>query len=94
LLYNLGRFPGITQSSAPSNRVVGDIYQLAATEETIRELDRYENSESPLPSYFERGITEAVQADGSKVQVLVYWYRGAVTETQRIESGNYEEMLR
>jgi len=93
LLYNLGRYPGMTESSSETNRVTGDIYQLAEGEETIRELDRYENAESPLPSFFERGRAEATLTHGQKIQALVYWFRGTVTEAQRIESGDYRGIL-
>jgi gamma-glutamylcyclotransferase (GGCT)/AIG2-like uncharacterized protein YtfP len=94
LLYDLGRFPGMVEAPLTPSHVVGDVYQLGATEETLAELDRYENIESPLPSYFERGLAEAVLSDGRKMQVMVYWYRGAVDEKLRVTSGNYEDILR
>src|SRR5947207_1608067 len=91
-LYNLGRYPGMTAAACAADRVVGDVYQLA-DEDTIRELDRYENAESPLPSYFERGPAEVRLTDGRLLQAMVYWFRGHVDETQRIASGDYRDVL-
>src|SRR5262249_50018101 len=92
-LYNLGRFPGMTESQTPGDVVVGDVFDLPS-EETLAELDRYEGAESPLPSFFERGRAETTLADGRKVKAMVYWFRGEVKESQRIASGDYGEMLR
>jgi gamma-glutamylcyclotransferase (GGCT)/AIG2-like uncharacterized protein YtfP len=66
---------------------------LNQAEKTMQELDRYENAESPLPSFFERGLADVTLRDGTKVQAMVYWFRGAVTESQRIASGDYGAVL-
>jgi gamma-glutamylcyclotransferase (GGCT)/AIG2-like uncharacterized protein YtfP len=91
VLYNLGRFPGMTETTS-KERVFGDVYELT-DEDTISELDRYENAESPLPSFFERGRAEATLANGHKCDVLVYWFRGRVREEQRILSGDYRDVM-
>ena len=92
-LYNLGRFPGMTEPAALADRVVGDVFHLGDGDDTIEELDRYEGAESPLPSFFERGLADVTLGDGRVVRALVYWFRGTVAETQRIESGDYRQML-
>jgi gamma-glutamylcyclotransferase (GGCT)/AIG2-like uncharacterized protein YtfP len=92
-LYNLGRYPGLTAALSPSDRVHGDVYRLDEGEETIQELDRYENTESPLPSFFERGKGDITLADGKIIEAMVYWFRGTVTESQVIASGDYREVL-
>jgi len=92
-LYNLGRFPGMTETDTSSERVVGDVYLLDAERALIQELDRYENAESPLPSFFERGDAEVTLTDGRKIEAMVYWYRGAVDESQRIGSGDYLDII-
>jgi gamma-glutamylcyclotransferase (GGCT)/AIG2-like uncharacterized protein YtfP len=91
-LYNLGRYPGMTEAASGANRVVGDVYQLT-DENTICDLDRYENDESPLPSYFERGTSNVTLTDGTTIEAMVYWFRGPVAEFQRIESGDYRGVL-
>jgi len=79
----------ILAPSVRSTLVFGDVYLLTAGEETLQELDRYENEESPLPSFFERGQTNVILADGRTIDALVYWFRGEVQEEQRIVSGDY-----
>jgi gamma-glutamylcyclotransferase (GGCT)/AIG2-like uncharacterized protein YtfP len=92
-LYNLGRYPGMTEAACPADRVSGDVYELAGGTETLDELDRYENAESPLPSFFERGRAVATLADGSQIEAMLYWFRGEVVESQRIASGDYGDGL-
>jgi gamma-glutamylcyclotransferase (GGCT)/AIG2-like uncharacterized protein YtfP len=87
-LYNFGRYPGMVESANASDLVIGDVYLLTNGEETIRELDRYENAESPHPAFFERGQTDVILTDGRSIAALVYWFRGEVN-VQRIFSGDY-----
>jgi gamma-glutamylcyclotransferase (GGCT)/AIG2-like uncharacterized protein YtfP len=101
LLYDLGRFPGMIEVSRPHapreesltrsvrSTIVGDIYLLRDTGITLQELDRYENAESPLPFFFERGQTNVNLADSRIFPAHIYWYRGEVKESQRIASGDY-----
>jgi gamma-glutamylcyclotransferase (GGCT)/AIG2-like uncharacterized protein YtfP len=92
-LFNLGRYPGLVESWAASDRVVGDVYELDDGSETLRDLDSYEQAEAPLPSFFERGLAEVTLADGRHLRAMVYWFRGPVTEAQRLWSGDYREVL-
>lgn len=91
-LYDLGRYPGMTPASTAEATVRGDVYEVTDAE-TLAELDRYENAESPLPAHFERQTTTARLSDGRTVTVEVYWFRGSVREEQRIVSGDYAERL-
>lgn len=88
-LYNLGRYPGMTEATGDDERVVGDVYALTDVEVTMRELDRYEGAESPWPSYFERGFAQVALAAGTTMTAMVYLFRGDVAETQRIASGDW-----
>ena len=91
-LYNLGRFPGLKEPLDESNVVHGDVYDLGAKANvTLREMDAYENAESPPPTPYEREQASVRMADGSELIVWVYWYRGAVREEQFIASGSYED---
>jgi len=89
-LYDLGRYPGITESSADSDWVYGDVYELTCGE-TLAQLDAYEELESPRPSYFDRQLGEATLDDGSTVAVWVYWYRGELGNATRSPSGRYTQ---
>ncbi len=88
-LYNLGRFPGLVEITA-DDWAFGDIYDLGAhAEPTIAELDRYEDAESSPNALFERRLAKVIREGGSQAEAWVYWFRGAVEEKQRIESGRY-----
>ena len=90
-LYDLGQFPGLKESCLPEETVHGDLYDLGSdAEPLLRELDAYENAESPPPRPFERTVTSVSHDDGSTIAAWVYWYRGDVCEAHRIASGSFE----
>jgi gamma-glutamylcyclotransferase (GGCT)/AIG2-like uncharacterized protein YtfP len=89
-LYDLGRYPGLREPELPADRVHGDVYDLGDEPDTLRELDAYENGESPLPAYFDRQLAPVRMAGGEERTAWVYWFRGPVREEQRIVSGEYE----
>src|SRR5919106_1266811 len=41
-LYDLGRYPGAVPSKTNTDRVVGEIYRFAGSEEVLKVLDNYE----------------------------------------------------
>jgi gamma-glutamylcyclotransferase (GGCT)/AIG2-like uncharacterized protein YtfP len=90
-LYDLGRYPGMLEPASDADWVHGDLYDLGEGTTTLAELDAYELAESPLPARFERDMAPATLADGTRVDAWVWWYRGAVDESQRIVSGRYEK---
>ena len=91
-LYDLGRFPGLKEPGSPSDWVQGDVYDLGADgEQTLQEMDAYENAESPPPTPYERLLATVTLSDDSEMATWVYWYRGTVREEQFIASGSYED---
>ncbi len=91
-LYDLGRFPGLKEPHTPEDWVQGDVYDLGdAAEHTLREMDAYENAESPPPTSYHRQLTPAFLNDGQPMNTWVYWYRGEVAEASFIASGSYEQ---
>jgi gamma-glutamylcyclotransferase (GGCT)/AIG2-like uncharacterized protein YtfP len=91
-LYNLGRFPGLKEPRSPSDWVIGDVYDLGPNADAVlREMDAYENAESPPPTPYERLAAPVHLDDGQVVTMWVYWYRGAVREENFIASGSYED---
>jgi gamma-glutamylcyclotransferase (GGCT)/AIG2-like uncharacterized protein YtfP len=91
-LYDLGRFPGLKEPRSPDDWVQGDVYDLGENAEpTLREMDAYENAESPPPTPYERELANVLLEDGRLLTVYVYWYRGEVREEQFITSGSYEQ---
>lgn len=90
-LYNLGRFPGLKEPSTSDDWVVGDLYDLGAdASNTLKEMDFYENAESPPPTPYERLPASVICDDGLERLAWVYWYRGPVADSAWISSGNYE----
>lgn len=91
-LYNLGRFPGLKEPRLHEDWVQGDIYELGENSLVLlREMDAYENAESPPPTPYERLLTPATLDDGRELSAWVYWYRGHVDEANFIASGSYED---
>ncbi len=91
-LYDLGRFPGLKGPHAPDDWVQGDVYDLGENAgPTLREMDAYENSESPPPTPYERERAAVMFEDGRALSVWVYLYRGDVREEQFLASGCYEQ---
>jgi gamma-glutamylcyclotransferase (GGCT)/AIG2-like uncharacterized protein YtfP len=91
-LYNLGRFPGLKEPRSDGDIIHGDVYDLGENiDALLREMDAYENAESPPPTPYDRQLTAAALADGRTIQAWVYWYRGSVSESNYIASGSYEE---
>ena len=89
-LYNLGRFPGITPPAGPDDWVQGDLYDLGDDPQTLHEMDVYEGVESPWPAFFDRQRARVRLPAGDEVEAWVYWFRGAVEESERIATGCYE----
>jgi gamma-glutamylcyclotransferase (GGCT)/AIG2-like uncharacterized protein YtfP len=90
-LYDLGRYPGMLEPATDADWVHGDLVDLGEGTTTLAELDAYELAESPLPAYFDRQLAAATLANATSVPAWVWWYRGEVSESQRIASGRYEQ---
>jgi gamma-glutamylcyclotransferase (GGCT)/AIG2-like uncharacterized protein YtfP len=91
-LYNLGRFPGLKEPRTVEDRVHGDLYDLGDNADAVlREMDAYENAESPPPTPYQRERATVRLADGRELLVWVYWYCGGVEEANFIASGTYDE---
>lgn len=89
-LYNLGRFPGLKPPRSPDDWVEGDLYELGDDADAIlREMDAYENAESPPPAPYDR-TREPIRTDSVERLAWVYWYRGEVDEAHYIASGVFE----
>jgi gamma-glutamylcyclotransferase (GGCT)/AIG2-like uncharacterized protein YtfP len=91
-LYDLGRFPGLKEPRSAQDWVQGDVYDLGdAAEQTLGEMDVYENVDSAPPAPYDRQQTTAFLPDGQPVSTWVYTYRGEVKDAQFIASGSYEQ---
>jgi gamma-glutamylcyclotransferase (GGCT)/AIG2-like uncharacterized protein YtfP len=89
-LYHLGRYPGMMEARTDEDWVKGDLYRMPDDQDqSLLELDRYENAESPLPAFFERQVAAVVAEDGTRQEAWIYWFRGNVNEEQRIANGDW-----
>ena len=90
-LYDLGRYPGLQEPRLPEDWVQGDVYDLGeVSAQVLQEMDVYENAESPQPAFFDRQVAKVIQ-DGHELSAWVYWFRGAVAQSQLIACGSYEK---
>jgi len=89
-LYDLGRYPGLV-GGGPGERVRGHQFAMDDPAAVLARLDEYEGCPlgEPGPSFFERGLTEALTADGQTRTAWVYTYQGPLTTAKWIESGEY-----
>jgi gamma-glutamylcyclotransferase (GGCT)/AIG2-like uncharacterized protein YtfP len=90
-LYHLGRFPGLKEPRSALDWVQGDVYDLGENANSIlREMDAYENAESPPPTPYKRLPATATLDPGNTLTVWVYWYCGTVAEADFIPSGCFD----
>jgi gamma-glutamylcyclotransferase (GGCT)/AIG2-like uncharacterized protein YtfP len=86
-LFNLGPYPGLVPSSLVDDQVCGDVFEVTDPQKTLERLDRYEGN------VYERSLTNVVLENGQTLQAWVFYYRGKVEETQRIQSGIWRGQL-
>jgi len=89
-LWDLGAYPGVTDSRFRGDQVKGELYALAeeGREALLDSLDRYEGEA------FERALREVVTADGETCTAYVYLFLGSTRGGRRIESGDYVDDVR
>ena len=90
-LYDLGEYPGATESVSETDRICGEVYWLPRASCAFGILDRYEgfNPARTESSEFVRKETTVILAGGRKVRAWVYWLLQARTSGRRLFSGDY-----
>jgi gamma-glutamylcyclotransferase (GGCT)/AIG2-like uncharacterized protein YtfP len=88
-LYDLGRYPGLTEPRRAGEWVAGELYRLRTPRATLRALDRYECGSGPVPAGFARERAIAHLARGSRRRAWVYRFLGPVYAEHRIVGGDY-----
>jgi gamma-glutamylcyclotransferase (GGCT)/AIG2-like uncharacterized protein YtfP len=75
-MFDLGSYPGIVLSDEPADRVIGDVYLLAAdcSESVLARLDNYEGVglEHPAPHEYVRQPVDVRMADGRSIEAWAY----------------------
>ena len=86
-LWDLGAYPGVTDSRSRRDQVKGELYRLpdaeAERDALLGSLDRYEGDA------FERAVREVVDTDGVRHSAYVYLFTGSTRGARRIASGDY-----
>ena len=85
-------YPGAIDSSDPSDRVLGDVYELPAFEVDIAHLDAYEECapDQPQPHLYLRVIRTVVMTHSDEAtQAWIYLYNRSVLNLPRIRSGDF-----
>jgi gamma-glutamylcyclotransferase (GGCT)/AIG2-like uncharacterized protein YtfP len=86
VLYRVSWYPGI---AAGEGRVRGDLFRLHDAAAALRELDDFEEMRGRASDEYERRLGTVARADGSTVTAWAYWYRQAVQELARVDSGDW-----
>ncbi len=89
-LWDLGAYPGVTDSRFRGDQVQGELYVLAeeGRDAVLDSLDRYEGEA------FERAKREVVTADSATSTAYLYLFLGSTRGVRRIESGDYVDAVR
>jgi gamma-glutamylcyclotransferase (GGCT)/AIG2-like uncharacterized protein YtfP len=86
-LYDLGRYPALTEGG---ERVHGWLCELLDADATLPALDRYEGvATEGTAGLFERTRAPVTLATGEVVEAFVYFYRGPVSDQQRVPGGDW-----
>lgn len=85
-LFRCGWYPALLSAEHPDDWVHGDLFHMTDADETLAELDHYENDASDL---FERSEVLVIRDCGERCTAWVYFYHGQVDPTKRIASGDY-----
>ncbi len=90
-LYDLGNYPGLVESDSYSDIVVGECFQLKASEYVLAEFDAYEecNESFAKPWLYRREKRSCILNSGEELDVWVYIYNRSVEGKTHIQSGDY-----
>ncbi len=89
-LYDLGRYPGLTETDDPAHVVHGEVYTLNSPTATLPWLDAYEGiAKDASRNEYERCERAVHLASGGEVTAWVYLYRAPVKGLAPIPDGRW-----
>lgn len=90
-LYQIDDYPGAMLSADSSERVYGELYQLAQPQQILARLDEYEacSTAFPTPHEYERQLINVHISDTKTVKAWTYLYKHSVIGHKRILSGHF-----
>jgi gamma-glutamylcyclotransferase (GGCT)/AIG2-like uncharacterized protein YtfP len=88
-LFELGRYPGLTDSADAHDEVHGQLLELTDPAATMHWLDEYEaiSTDPDTDNEYARVVRSVRLADGAAVTAWVYLYQRPVTGLVRVTSG-------
>ena len=90
-LYQIKHYPGLIESSDPTDRVFGELFRLRETKALLAQLDEYEGCgpSAPQPTLYIRAMRPIARAGQPDVDAWVYLYNRPVAGLKRIVSGRF-----
>ena len=90
-LYRIKHYPGLLLSDDPGDVVFGELYQLRARDELLREFDMYEACGEGFkePTEYVRQMLSVTLDDGAMSDAWTYVYNWPVNDQSRIASGRF-----
>ncbi len=90
-LYSLGRFPGLTLSDDPRDKVYGEVMRLQNPTGSFIWLDNYEacGQDAPEPRPYERVLLPVILTSGRHLDAWAYIYKLPVSRARQIPTGRF-----
>jgi pyruvate carboxylase len=90
-LYDLGLYPGARRATKRTDRIIGELYELADSAGKLRELDRVEEfyPEKPSKSLFVRRRVEVELDDGTTQRAWAYFLNKKPLNAPLLAHGDY-----
>ena len=90
-LYQVTHYPAVVASANPDEQVLGEVYQLLQPEQTLPQLDKYEecSADFPAPQEYRREMQQVVLENGDSLTAWVYLYNRDTRMLTPIPSGDF-----
>jgi gamma-glutamylcyclotransferase (GGCT)/AIG2-like uncharacterized protein YtfP len=95
ILYDLGGYPGVIESANPTDKVLGELYQIERGYQLWPRLDHYEQCTIDFtePHEYVRRKRSVLLNHGEQVQAWVYLFNWRADDLVKIASGDYLSYL-
>ena len=90
-LYQVSHYPAVVASANPDEQVLGEVYQLLQPEQTLPQLDKYEecSADFPAPQEYRREMQQVVLENGDSLIAWVYLYNRSTVGLEQLLSGDF-----
>mgnify|MGYP006195104969 CR=1 FL=1 len=90
-LYRVTHYPAVVASVNPDEQVLGEVYQLLQPEQTLPQLDKYEEcgADFPEPQEYRRELQPVRLENGDSLTAWVYLYNRSTVGLELLFSGDF-----